>query len=183
MPEHNTVGSQSKWYDSGHASLCVLGKYLRQIGFFEPLEKRVHIEQKVLKYTPVQKLEMLFVGFLAGIKAVSHTATTVRVDRALTTAFGLPDCAEQSVLADTLDAAGEADVADVQAALAELFAQYSQARQHPFEQELLVLDIDLSPLPASKHTEGSERGCLARRPGASWCVCGRLAPEKLCGRR
>jgi len=162
MPEHNTVGSQSKWYDSGHASLCVLGKYLRQIGFFEPLEKRVHIEQKVLKYTPVQKLEMLFVGFLAGIKAVSHTATTVRVDRALTTAFGLPDCAEQSVLADTLDAAGEADVADVQAALAELFAQYSQARQHPFEQELLVLDIDLSPLPASKHTEGSERGYLGR---------------------
>ncbi len=162
MPEHNTVGSQSKWYDSGHASLRVLGKYLRQIGFFEPLEKRVHIEQKVLKYTPVQKLEMLFVGFLAGIKAVSHTATTVRVDRALTTAFGLPDCAEQSVLADTLDAAGEADVADVQAALAELFAQYSQARQHPFEQELLVLDIDLSPLPASKHTEGSERGYLGR---------------------
>lgn len=84
MPQHNTMVSQPKWYDSAHASLGVLGKYLRQIGFFEPLEKRVHLEQKVLKYTPTQKLEMLFVGLLAGIKAVSHTATTVRVDVALT---------------------------------------------------------------------------------------------------
>ncbi|SRR5579875_190570 len=98
----------------------------------------------------------------AGIKAVSHTATTVRVDRALLAAFGLPGCADQSVIAQTLDAATEADVADLQAGIAELFAQYSQARQHPFEQELLVLDIDLSPLPASKHAEGSERGYLGR---------------------
>jgi hypothetical protein len=162
MHQHNTVGSQPKWYDSGHASLCVLGKYLRQIGFFEPLERRVHLEQKVLKYTPIQKLEMLFVGLLTGIKAVSHTATSLRVDMALSAAFGLPGCAEQSVLADTLDAAREADVADLQAALAELLAQYSQVRQHAFEQELLVLDVDLSPLPASKHAEGSERGYLGR---------------------
>src|SRR5579875_307745 len=115
MHQHNTVGSSQKWYDRGHASLCILGKYLRQIGFFEPLERRVHIQQKVLKYTPIQKLEMLLVGVLTGIKAVSHTATTVRVDVALTAAFGLPGCADQSVLADTLDAASEADVADLQA--------------------------------------------------------------------
>jgi hypothetical protein len=162
MHQQNTVGSQPKWYDSGHASLCVLGKYLQQIGFFEPLERRVHIEQKVFKYTPIQKLEMLFVGLLTGIKAVSHTATTVRVDAALTAAFGLPGCAEQSVLADTLDAAQERDVADLAAGIGDLFEKYSQARQHAFEQDLLVLDVDLSPLPASKHAERSERGYLGR---------------------
>jgi hypothetical protein len=32
MHQQNTVVSQPKWYDSGHASLCVLGTYLRQIG-------------------------------------------------------------------------------------------------------------------------------------------------------
>ena len=90
MQQNNTLGSPQKWYDSVHASLCLLGTYLRAIGFFEPLERRVHLQQKVLKYTAVQKLEMLFVGLLAGIKAVSHTATTVRVDVALTSAFGLP---------------------------------------------------------------------------------------------
>jgi hypothetical protein len=61
-----------------------------------------------------------------------------------------------------LDAATEADVAEVQAGIAELFEQYSQARQHPFEKDLLVLDVDLSPLPASKQAEGSERGYLGR---------------------
>lgn len=93
---------------------------------------------------------------------MSHTATTVRVDRALTAAFGLPGCADQSVLADTLDAASDADVADLAAAISDLFGQYSQGRHHAFEQELLVLDVDLSPLPASKHAEGSERGYLGR---------------------
>ena len=105
MYQNNTPVSQQKWYDSAHASLCVLGVYLREVGFFEPVERHVHLQQKVLKYTAVQKLEMLFVGLLAGIKAVSHTATTVRVDVALTSAFGLPGCADQSVIAETLDAA------------------------------------------------------------------------------
>jgi hypothetical protein len=94
MHLHNTLGSPQKWYESGHASLCLLGRYLREIGFFEPIERRVHLHQKVLKYTAVQKLEMLFVGLLTGIKAVSHTATTVRIDAALTVAFGLPGCAD-----------------------------------------------------------------------------------------
>lgn len=162
MYQHNTPVSQQKWYDSAHASLCVLGTYLREIGFFEPVERHVHLQQKVLKYTAVQKLEMLFVGLLAGIKAVSHTATTVRVDVALTSAFGLPGCADQSVIAQTLDAATEADVADLGAAIAELFRRYSPTRQHAFEKEVLVLDVDLSPFPASRSAEGSERGSRGR---------------------
>jgi hypothetical protein len=162
MTQDNTTGSQRKWYDSGHASLCLLGTDLRQIGFFKPLEQRVKIEQKVLKYTSLQQLEMLFVGLLAGIKAVSHTANTLRIDAALMAAFGLPGCAEQSVIADTLDAATEADVVALQEAVAEIFADYSQAQQHDFGQQFLVLDVDLSPLPASRKAEGSERGYMGR---------------------
>jgi hypothetical protein len=122
----------------------------------------MHIHPKVLKYTSVQKLEMFFVGLLAGAKAVSHTATTVGVDPALIAAFGLPGCAEQSVIAQTLNAATEQDVADLQAALGEIYGCYGQARRHDFKQKLLVLDVDLSPLPASKRAEGSERGYMGR---------------------
>jgi len=139
-----------------------LGMYLRQIGFFEPMERRVHLFQKVLKYTAVQKLEMLFVGLLAGIKAVSHTATMVQVDVALTAACGLPGCADLSVIAQTLNAATEADVADLEEAIVELFGCSSQTRLHAFDQELLVLDVDLSPLPASRAAEGSQRGYMGR---------------------
>lgn len=130
--------------------------------FFQPLEAHVKIGQKVLKYTSVQKLEMFLVGVLAGAKAVSHTATTVRLDPALISAFGLPGCAEQSSIAETLNAATEQDVTDMQVALDELFRLYSQSRQHDFTRDFLVLDVDLSPLPASKHAEGSERGYMGR---------------------
>ena len=162
MIQDNTNTQQRIWHDSAHASLCALGVYLRRMDFFRPLEQGVHIRQKVLKYSSVQKLEMFFVGLLAGAKAVSHTATPVRVDPALIAAFGLPGCAEQSVIAQTLNAATEQDVADLQAALGEIFGCYGQARRHHFKQELLVLDVDLSPLPASRRAEGSERGYMGR---------------------
>lgn len=162
MYHHNTSAMQRSWYESGHASLCLLGVHLRRMGLFKPLEARVKIRQKVLKYTPVQKLEMLLVGVLAGAKAVSQTGTTVRIDPALLRAFGLPGCAEQSSIAETLSAATEQDVADMQAALDDLFGAYSQARQHDFTRDFLVLDVDLSPLPASKAAEGSERGYMGR---------------------
>lgn len=197
MQQHNTTAPQRKWYDRAHGSLCILGRYLRQMGFFEPLEQRVQIQQKVLKYTPIQKVEMLFVGLLAGAKAVSHTATTVRVDPALMAAFGLPGCADQSVIAETLDAATEVNMAALRQALADIFQRHSHTCRHNFEQEVLVLDVDLSPLPASSKAEGSERGYMGRcrsktgrkaRPGASskhagnrlgdgrlWSHCGKSA--------
>ena len=162
MPQDNTAAPARVWYDSAHASLCVLGTYLRRTGFFAPLEAHVQIQQKTLKYTPVQKLEMFFVALLAGAKAVSQTSTTVGVDPALWKAFGLPGCADQSVIAATLDAATEVDVAALQAALGETFRHYSQAARHDLAKELLVLDVDLSPLPASRHAEGSTRGYLGR---------------------
>src|SRR5512142_939697 len=162
MMQDNMNAQHRLWHDSAHASLCVLGAHLHRIHFFKPLEQRMQIRQKVLKYTPVQKLEMFFVGLLAGAKAVSHTATTVRVDPALIAAFGLPGCAEQSVIAQTLNAATEADVSDLQAALGEIYGCYGQARRHHFKRELLVLDVDLSPLPASRRAEGSERGYMGR---------------------
>src|SRR5439155_23016706 len=94
-----------RWYDSAHASLCVLGAHLCLIGFFQPWAEHLKLKQKVVKYTPVQKLEMLFVALLAGAKSVYQTGTTLGVDRALQAAFGLPGCADQSTIAATLTAA------------------------------------------------------------------------------
>ncbi len=95
----------------------------------------------------------------------------------LTTAFGLPGCAEQSVLADTLNAATEADVAAVQETVADIFGRYGQAWHHDLTQDLLVLDVDLSPLPASKQAEGSERGYMGRSRSKTGrkLVCVRVA--------
>jgi hypothetical protein len=131
MLHHNTCGRARTWNESGHASLCLLGVYLRRRSFFKPLEAHVKIGQKVLRYTPVQKLEMFLVALLAGAKAVSQGAITIHLDPALLSAYGLPGCADQSSIAQTLNAATEQDVADLQAALGEIFSNYSQACQHP----------------------------------------------------
>jgi hypothetical protein len=162
MSDHTPSSSERTWFESSHASLCALGAYLRQIDFFAPLEARVQIKQKVCKYTPIQKVEMVFVALLAGAKAIAHTGTTLRIDPALQRAFGLPGCADQSVLAETLNAATDQDVAALRTAVDELFQHYSQACHHDFAQDLLVLDIDLSPLPASRKAEGSERCYMGR---------------------
>ncbi len=62
----------------------------------------------------------------------------------------------------TLDATTEADVRALCAALADIFDRYSPARRHNFQASFLVLDVDLSPLPASRKAEGSERGYMGR---------------------
>ena len=88
MQYRNISTTAHLWNESGHASLCRLGAHLCRMDFFQPLEDHIKIEQNVLKYTPVQKLEMLLVGVLAGVKAVSHTDIAVRLDPALISAFG-----------------------------------------------------------------------------------------------
>src|SRR5262245_50726452 len=99
MAQPITSAPLRTWHDSAPASLCLLGRYVRQIGFFQPLEERVQIPQQVITYTPVQKLEMFCVSLLAGAKAVAHANRTLRVDPALWRAFGLPGCADQAGLA------------------------------------------------------------------------------------
>lgn len=154
--------AERMWHDSAHVSLCALGAHLQQLAFFHPLEERVRIKQQALKDTPGQQVLMVFVSLLAGAKAVCHADTTVRLAPALQRAFGLPGGAEQSVLADTLNAATERDVADLRAAVDALFRQHSRARRHDCAREPLVLDVDLSPLPASARAAGAERAYLGR---------------------
>lgn len=122
----------------------------------------MHIQQKVIKYSSVQKLEMFFVALLAGAKAVSHSNLTLRADPALYRAFGLSGCADQASIAHTLDAATEADVSALREAVAETFRRFSQTRRHNFSQDGLVLDLALSPLPTSRHAEGATRGYMGR---------------------
>ncbi len=140
-----------KWFDSAHASLCLLGGYLRLTGFCRPLVEGLQLQQKVRKYTPVQKVEMVFVSLLAGAKAIYHTGTTLRVDPGLQAAFGLPGCAEQSVLAETLNAATDTDVAALRQVVEASFVQYSAARRHDFTRGVLVLDLEQGPHPGQHH--------------------------------
>jgi type II secretory pathway component PulM len=44
MKQHSRRARERKWLDSGHASLCLLGSYLRRTGFFQPLEEQMQLQ-------------------------------------------------------------------------------------------------------------------------------------------
>lgn len=143
------------------ASLCVLGQVVGEMRVFRELEK-VKVRQKVIRYTPQQKLACLTVGMLAGASTVKETSTTVGTDVAVQRAFGLPSCPDQSTLQDTLDAATMDNVKELRGVAEALFLQNSPAVARLKAGMRLAVDIDLSPLPAGAKAEGAERGYMGR---------------------
>ena len=107
---------------SAQASLAAVGIRLRQGNFFGPIKERVQIEQKVIKHTPVQKLYDGFIAILAGAHGLVEINKLLRADSALPAAFGRAACAEQSVVQDTLDACTTTNVAQLEQAMDEIWA-------------------------------------------------------------
>jgi hypothetical protein len=101
----------------------------------------------------------------AGGTAMSQVETLIRPDRAVQQAFGRWQCASSSQIQDTLDACSAETVRGLQQANGQVYQQHGQARHHDFSKELLVLDLDLTGLLASKRTEGSKKGYFAKQAG------------------
>lgn len=155
--------NQKKWVVSSQTPLCALGKVLREKSVFQPLHRGVNIPQKTVVYRPTDKLVFVVLGMLSGAENISEINTQVRPDRALLEAFGYQRCADASVIQQTLDAATEATVVELEAALAHLRAKHSRSVEVSGASGVgLRVDIDLSALPIGKHAEGSKKGYVAK---------------------
>ena len=141
-----------------HASLAALGHKLQQLDLFGPIRDQVQIPQKTVRYAPTDKLYDAWIALLAGAEGVVDLNRLVRADPALQRAFGRTACAEQSTVQDTLDAATEDTVIQMEAALATIFRRHSAAYRHPYRQRPLLLDVDLTPAPCGKQAEGASKG-------------------------
>lgn len=102
---------------------------------------------------------------VAGGTAMSQFETLIRSDPAVQHAFGRWPSASSSQIQDTLTACTAQTVHDLQQANGQLYHQHSQTRYHDFSTDLLLLDLDLTGLFASKHAEGSQKGYFAKHPG------------------
>jgi Transposase DDE domain group 1 len=147
---------------SARASLCALGEYLRRHAFFAPLYHHVQIPQKTIKYRPVEKLLDALVGMLCGAKTIAQSNVTVRVDPAVQRAFGRKGCADQSTIARTLQAGTPRSVQQLEEVSWYYLKRYGHTPRHRFQERLLWVDIDLTPLPAGAKAEGSERSWMGR---------------------
>ena len=144
--------------ESSHASLAALVAHLAAHGVFDELRRGVHMAQKIVKDSPQDKVQDILLALLAGTQSLVQLNTLLRDDAALQRAAGRSRAVEQSVAQQTLDAATPANVAELQQVLTKLLHRHSQVAHHRFRSEFLILDADLTGLPAGKRAEQSVKG-------------------------
>lgn len=152
----STISVQPEY--SHQASLAALVAHLASRGIFDELRAGVHIRQKTVKDSPQDKVQDILLALLAGVQSLVQLNTVLRQDAALQRAAGRARTAEQSVAQQTLDAATAENVAELQQVLTTLLRRHSQVTHHAFRDEWLLLDVDLTGLPAGKRAEGSVKG-------------------------
>ncbi len=157
----SAMKSNTQW-----APLAVLGYRLQQRKFFEPLYQQLDLKQKHVFYTPQDKLITCLVSIMSGCHAICHIDTRIRPDRVLAQAWGLRCFAQQSTVADMLNSFTELHIVQLRQAINTIYVREGQAIQHDAtKNRLLILDIDLTGLPASKQAEGSRKGYFSGKKG------------------
>jgi hypothetical protein len=134
--------------------------------YLEPL-CGVRIDQKTVEHSPTQKLIDALVGILSGCKALYETNARVRPDLPLGRAFGRERVADQSTIQRTLNAFTEQNVRQLRQAVEMIYRRNSPIFSHPFEEEMLILEVDLTGLRASKRAQGSTKGYFSGERNAT----------------
>lgn len=155
------------------APLGVLGYCLQRTDFLAPVFSALALPLKTVRHSPKTKLLDVIVGILSGCRAIEQVNTRIRPDVALAQAWGRDAFAEQSLLADTLNAFEPVTVDQLRQGSDRWFRQNGRLFQHDFAANRLWLDIDLTPLPISKQAEASTKGKFAKKTamGANWHGC------------
>jgi len=151
---------------TGFVPLGVLGYCLRRTNFLDPVFTELALPLKKIDHAANDKLLDVLVSILSGCRAIYQVNTRLRPDLALAQAWGREQFASQSNLARTLDAFSEETVEQLRRGSEALFRRESRTLGHNFEQDWLWLDIDLTPLPASKHAQASHKGKISGKKTA-----------------
>jgi len=145
-----------------HVPLCALGEVIKEKEIFSPIHQLVKIPQKSIDYTPTDKLVFATLSITAGGETVYDVNTTLRPNKPLLVAFGYEKCADQSVLQQTINCATEENLSQLEQAINQIFKENNQITLFE-EQAFWTIDIDLSPLPASKASLGSKKGYVPKK--------------------
>jgi hypothetical protein len=143
---------------SARASLASIGQHMRQLKIWEKVERYVQINQKVRKHRPLEKLLDAFINILAGGQGMVEVNTRVRPDEGLQRAFGRKNCAEQSVISETLNQCEQETVGQMRQAVSETIQTHGQGVRHNYQAQCLLLDVDMTGMPAGRQGEGVSKG-------------------------
>ncbi len=158
------------------APLVALGCFVRDHDLLAPLTSRLHFEQPMHTRYPSAALLDLWVSMLAGCRAVAQINTRLRPDRLLAQAWGRECFAEQSTVARVLDGCAATQVAQLREGVEQLYRWLGQAPQHAWRTAPLLIDIDLTGMPAGRQAEGSTPGYFSGKRGPAAGNCAAWAP-------
>jgi hypothetical protein len=163
MTESIIISEQVKRQFTARATLVAIGAKVRAKKIFEPVSKTVHIAQKTVIHTPVEKLLDAYINILAGGHGMVEINKRVRPDRAVQAAFGRKGCAEQSVVQDTLDACTAENVKQMQQAMQVIYRQHSRGYRHDYGQQWQLVDADLTGRPCGKKAALAQKRYFAKQ--------------------
>lgn len=143
---------------SPNASLAMIGQWTKDKDIWKKMEAGIHIQQKVIKHTPQEKLKDLLINIWAGGQGIADVNNRVRTDEALQKLFGRQACAEQSTISETVNAATEQTIQETETLVKQVLREYGSCYRHEYEKKWLLLEVDLTGLLAGKQAEGSEKG-------------------------
>jgi len=149
-----------------HVPLAAFGYALQRAHVLDALYE-VAVPIKTIDYRPGDKLVEALVLVLAGGRATSQVDLLLRPNVALARAWGQSQFAQQSTLADTLDAFTSDSIASLRTAFEAILHQWAWSLAHDFRTGNLYLDADLTGLPASRHAAGSTKGYFSGEKTAS----------------
>lgn len=149
-------------FNTSFAPLCVLGQALFEHGKLDLLRDFAAISMKTCDHTVGDKLLDAFLVILAGYPSLYMLNTKLRVDPMLASAWRRNRFADQSAVSRTLDAFTDEALAALQATSYGYWLECTRLTTHDWRKQL-TLDLDLTPLQASKRAEGSTKGYIGKK--------------------
>jgi len=170
--------------ESAYAPLGALGYCLMRNHFLDGLWQTLSLPMKTVDHRPQDKLVDVLVSLLSGCRAIAQINSRLRPDLALAQAWGRQQFADQATITRTLDAFDGVQIDQLRASSEALLRRESLSLQHNLAADWLWLDIDLTPLPISKHAEGSSKGLFGEKTDtvANWRGCMRRSITRRCFR-
>lgn len=149
--------------NTGYAPLCVLGEATFERQILHKLREFDLIKMKQHNHPPGEKLMDAFLLILSGYQGLNQINTTLRKDPMVAQSWHRTEgIAEQSNISRTLDACDEKAVSGLKKLSQEFWEEHTQVKGHDWRRSLVV-DLDLTPLPASANAQGSKKGYFAKK--------------------
>ena len=155
-------GLTDQYFNTSYAPLCVLGHVLWERGELDRLRQFTAIPVKKRDHTPGEKLLDTLLVILAGYPSLYLLNSKLAPDPMLAQAWHRTKFADQSVVSRTLDACRIAGLDALREVSWDFWRAHTQLTNHDWRKRI-VLDLDLTPLRASRQAEDSTKGYLGKK--------------------